>query len=82
MCNLPDESISIYVNNSALSNVSLTSNNTSLPSNSNFDYGGRESPSPYDNWNTQLGFCGIWTTNISDSDMTFLWNKFKGDYGL
>ena len=72
----------VYVNNSALSNVSATNNSTSLPSNSTFDYGGRNDPNAYDNWDTQLGFCAIFTTAISDSDMTFLWNKFKGDYGL
>tara|TARA_B100001113_G_C21077218_1_gene608197 strand:+ start:24 stop:1481 length:1458 start_codon:yes stop_codon:yes gene_type:complete len=72
----------VYVNNSALSNVSVTNNSTNLPANSTFDYGGRNAPNAYDYWNTQLGFCGIWASNISDTDMTFLWNKFKGDYGL
>lgn len=72
----------IYVNNSALTNTSITSNATSLPSNSTFDIGGRNAPNVYDNWNTQIGFCAIFTVAISDSDMTFLWNRFKGDYGL
>ena len=73
----------LYINNTQItSTASVTNNNTSLPSNSRFDIGGRNSPNTYDNWNTQIGFCGIWASNISDSDMTFLWNKFKGDYGL
>jgi epidermal growth factor receptor substrate 15 len=73
----------LWINNTQItSTASVTNNSTSLPSNSRFDIGGRNDPSGYDNWNTQIGFCGIWTTNISDSDMTFLYNKFKGDYGL
>jgi hypothetical protein len=75
----------LYINNSQITNIdSATNNSTSLPSNSYFDYGGRNGNATYtyDNWNTQLGFCGIWSTDISDSDMTFLYNKFKGDYGL
>jgi len=72
----------IYVNNSILSNVSNTSNATALPLNSTFDIGGRNAPNVYDNFNTQVGFCGIWSSAISDAEQTFLYNKFKGDYGL
>jgi len=73
----------LYINNTQITSTSsVTNNNTSLPSNARFDIGGRNDPSVYDNWNTQIGFCGIWASNISDSDMTFLYNKFKGDYGL
>ena len=71
------------INNSQITNTSsVTNNNTSLPSSSRFDIGGRSAPNEYDNWDTRVGFCGIWASNISDSDMTFLYNKFKGDYGL
>ena len=73
----------VWVNNSQITNTSsVTNNNTSLPSSSRFDIGGRSAPNEYDNWDTRVGFCGIWASNISDSDMTFLYNKFKGDYGL
>ena len=73
----------LWINNTQItSTASVVNNSASLPSNSTFDYGGRNAPGVYDNWNTQLGFCGIWSTDISDSEMTFLYNKFKGDYGL
>ena len=73
----------VWINNTRLTNANSELNNaTSLPSNSTFDYGGRNAPDVYDNWNVRLGFCGIWSTDISDTEMTFLYNKFKGDYGL
>jgi hypothetical protein len=72
-----------WLNNTQITNTATATNNaTSLPSNSTFDYGGRNAPGEYDNWNTQLGFCGIWSSAISDAEQTFLYNKFKGDYGL
>jgi hypothetical protein len=71
-----------WYNTTQLSSISETNNTTSLPANSTFDYGGRNAPSAYIPYDFNLGFCGIWSTNISDSDITFLFNKFKGDYGL
>ena len=73
----------LWINNTQITNTaSVTNNATALPTNSTFDYGGRNAPGEYDNWNTQLGFCGIWSSAISDAEQTFLYNKFKGDYGL
>ena len=70
----------IFVNGSQVTATnSVTNNSTNLPSNGTLQYGSR---SDYDKTNNDMGFCAIWTTNISDSDVTFLWNKFKGDYGL
>ena len=71
-----------WYNTTQLSSTSETNNTTSLPANSTFDYGGRNAPGYYNPYDFNLGFCGIWSTNISDSDITFLFNKFKGDYGL
>ena len=69
-----------WVNNVQITNTgSVQNNNTSLPNNGTLQYGSR---SDYDQFSTSMGFCGIWTSSISTSDMTFLWNKFKGDYGL
>ena len=73
----------LWINNTQITSTSSVTNNaTALPINSTFDYGGRNAPGEYDNWNTQLGFCGIWSSAISDAEQTFLYNKFKGDYGL
>ena len=71
-----------WYNTTQLSPTGQTNNTTNLPANSTFDYGGRNAPSEYKPYDFNLGFCGIWSTNISDSDITFLFNKFKGDYGL
>ena len=73
----------VWINNTRITSTGSELNNaTSLPSNSTFDYGGRNAPDGYDFFNTQLGFCGIWSSAISDSEITFLYNKFKSDYGL
>jgi len=72
----------VWYNTTQLTASSNTNNNTSLPANSTFDYGGRNAPSDYKPYDFNLGFCGIWATNISNSDITYLYNRFKGDYGL
>ena len=72
-----------WLNNTRITSTATETNNaTSLPSNSRFDIGGRSAPGTYDNWDTRVGFVGIWTSAISDAEQTFLYNKFKGDYGL
>jgi len=69
-----------WVNNSQITNTGSVSNdNTNLPNNGTLQYGSR---ADYDLFSTSMGFCGIWTSSISTSDISFLWNKFKGDYGL
>jgi hypothetical protein len=72
----------LWINNSQLSATSAVNNSLSLPANSTFDYGGRNAPNAYNSYDWHLGFCGVWSTAISDSDIAFLWNGFKGNYGL
>ena len=70
----------LFVNNTEITTINSENvNPTNLPSNGTLRYGSR---SDYDHANNDMGFCGIWTTSISNSDINFLWNKFKGDYGL
>jgi len=70
----------LFVNNTEITTINAENvQNTNLPSNGTLQYGSR---SDYDHANNDMGFCGIWSNSISDSDVTFLWNKFKGDYGL
>ena len=72
----------VWYNTTQLTATVNQNNTTSLPANSTFDYGGRNAPDEFKTYDFNLGFCGIWSTNISDSDITSLYNRFKGDYGL
>ena len=68
----------LFVNNTEFSASSGSNNNTNLPSNSTM-YLGRQN---YDNVSTDYSMVACWATNISDSDITYIWNRFKGDVGL
>ena len=70
----------LFLNNSQITatNSSPTNNNTNLPSNSTLELGRGD----YDNGSQDHGMVACWTSSISSSDITYIWNRFKGDVGL
>tara|TARA_B100000212_G_scaffold38033_1_gene24617 strand:+ start:218 stop:1657 length:1440 start_codon:yes stop_codon:yes gene_type:complete len=73
----------VWLNNSQASQDSSSHNSTiSLPSNATAYYGSRGGSSPYDNGSTDMGMLACWPTSLSTSEMSEIWNRFKGDYGL
>ena len=72
----------VWINNDEKTATSSTQNSTNLPSNATAYYGSRAGSSVYDNGSTDCGMLAVWTTNISNSDITYIWDRYKGDYGL
>ena len=72
----------VWINNDEKTATSSTQNSTNLPSNATAYYCSRGGASVYDNGSTDCGMLAIWPTNISNSDITYIWDRYKGDYGL
>tara|TARA_Y100001972_G_C7628643_1_gene315478 strand:- start:44 stop:1480 length:1437 start_codon:yes stop_codon:yes gene_type:complete len=72
----------VWINNDEKTANSATNNTTSLPSNATAFYGSRGGGNVYDNGSTDLGMLAVWPTNISNTDIAYIWNRYKGDYGL
>lgn len=69
----------LFENTTQLSPYSPTNNATNLPSNSTLEIGNR---ADYNYFSTQTGMVAIWTRSLSNAEISFLYNKFKANYGL
>jgi len=69
----------LFENTTQLSSYSSTNNATNLPSNSTLEIGNR---ADYNYFSTQTGMVAIWTRSLSNAEISFIYNKFKANYGL
>ena len=70
----------LFLNNTQITATNNTPTNdaTNLPSNALLELGRGD----YDNGSHDHGMVACWTSSISTSDISYIWNRFKGDVGL
>ena len=68
-----------FNNATQLSAISTDNSATNLPANSTLEIGNR---ADYNYFSTQTGLVAVWSRSLTNSEISYIYNRFKGNYGL